>query len=424
MRRAPFVTRMLAALAAGLLAGGALAPPALAAAVAGLPTAPADDGSVASAAAAYRAAFPQMSEAAARAAFAQQLPRKEVYRKAAEDSATFGGSWFDAPSGVMHVAVTASSAGSRVEQVADRLGVRLRVHVVARSYVALQRQAGAVRAGTGALSRAASGKVGIDVEANQVVVAVPRSSRASLAAAPAGIRLVDATASHSELDACTSRLTCGSTVRAGTVLWDYGLPICSAGFTARTSTGQRYVYTAGHCDIGPGRWGTGAEYIGPMTGSVRDGAVDAGIIRVDNQKFAGDHGGEIYFEDSDHTVSLDDAAPTMAYLQEGDVVCLAANFSEVNGPNLCGVIGSVSDPAESGMVRVDGVDACTGDSGGGWYWLASTDYRVAYGLHSDSDPGCHGDSGGSHSWFSPIPPIAAVWGLTTETSATAAPSAG
>ncbi len=52
---------------------------------------------------------------------------------------------------------------------------------------------------------------------------------------------------------------------------------------------------------------------------------------------------------------------------------------------------------------------------GGWHQLATTTYRVAYGIHHDSDPGCHGDSGGSHSWFSPLPLVSPVWGLTTET---------
>ena len=357
-----------------------------------------------------------MSESAARTAFVQQLPRRKVYREAAADPATFGGSWFDAPSGVMHLAVTSITAASRVEQAADRLGVRLQTHLVARSYAALQRQADAVRTGTGTLSRAASGKVGIDIAANEVTVAVPRSSRAALGPAPVGVRIVDAPPVSRELDsACTSRLACDTTLRAGTVLRHYGLPMCSAGFTARAPDGRRYVYTAGHCDIGPGRWSTGRQDIGPMTGSVRTGAVDAGIIRVDNSAYAGDAGGEIYVENADRSVALDDVATTMADLQEGDVVCLSANFTQVHGPNLCGVIGSAGDPAESGMVRVDGVDACTGDSGGGWYWLASTTHRVAYGVHSDSDPGCHGDSGGSHSWFSPMPQITAVWGLTVET---------
>jgi streptogrisin C len=57
------------------------------------------------------------------------------------------------------------------------------------------------------------------------------------------------------------------------------------------------------------------------------------------------------------------------------------------------------------MVRVDGLDACPGDSGGGWYWLTSTGRRYAYGIHSRSDTGCHGSGGGSHSWFSALPTV-------------------
>ena len=36
-----------------------------------------------------------------------------------------------------------------------------------------------------------------------------------------------------------------------------------------------------------------------------------------------------------------------------------------------------------GFARVDGLDACGGDSGGGWYWL-SGDIRTAYGIHHGS----------------------------------------
>lgn len=415
MSTARFASRVLTAMAAGLLAGSALAVPSLAAAAAAA-AAPApvgrDDGTLADGAAAYRTAYPQMSESAARSAFSQQMARKQVSEEAAGDPATFGGSWFDPPAGVLHVAVTSARVRPGVQQVADNLGVRLQVDLVPRSYTALQRQADAVRTGSGALSRAAAGRVGIDVAANQVTVAVPEGSLA----APAGVRLVGAPAAGTELDACTSRLWCDSTLRAGPVLWHYGLPICSAGFTARAATGQRYVYTAGHCDIIPGPWGTAARTIGPLTSSQQDGAVDAGIIRVDNPAYANGSGGEVYDQNAAHSVPVNDVARSMTSIQPGDVACLAANFADVTGPNLCGVVGSAADPAHSGMVTVDGVDACTGDSGGGWYWLASTTYRVAYGVHSDSDDGCHGDSGGSHSWFSPMPLITAAFGLTVETS--------
>ena len=54
------------------------------------------------------------------------------------------------------------------------------------------------------------------------------------------------------------------------------------------------------------------------------------------------------------------------------------------------MVGTNSDPAVRGMVRVNGLDACGGDSGGGWYWLTPSGRRIAYGIHSRSNIGCHG----------------------------------
>src|SRR4051794_31716551 len=52
------------------------------------------------------AGYPQMSLVAARAAAAGQVSRKEFHNQLAVDADSFGGAWFDAPSGVFHVAVT------------------------------------------------------------------------------------------------------------------------------------------------------------------------------------------------------------------------------------------------------------------------------------------------------------------------------
>jgi streptogrisin C len=66
------------------------------------------------------------------------------------------------------------------------------------------------------------------------------------------------------------------------------------------------------------------------------------------------------------------------------------------------------------MARVDGLDGCGGDSGGGWYWLSSSGNRYGYGLHSRSWEGCH--VSGGDSWFSPLPTIKDTFtpGLTVE----------
>jgi streptogrisin C len=112
-------------------------------------------------------------------------------------------------------------------------------------------------------------------------------------------------------------------------------------------------------------------------------------------------------------VAVNGVAPTLSYIWSGDVVCLAANFTQPNGFNFCGVVGTNSDSSVRGMVRVDGFDACPGDSGGGWYWLTSTGRRIAYGLHSQSNIGCH--NAGGNSWYTPIATANAWSGLTVET---------
>ncbi|MFK3979479.1 hypothetical protein ACI2K4_03755 [Micromonospora sp. NPDC050397] len=413
-------TRLMAlAASAFLLAGVAFATPAGASVPKGAAPSAADTGAVAAAVRAYQASYPQMSDASARQAFAQQVDRKKVYERISADASTYGGAWFDPPTGVMHLATTTKAAASVAAKAAQELGIRAETHVVGRTWAELERQAGALRTGTDGLAKAAKGQVGIDVKTNSVVVAVPAGTLTTArTAAPAGVSVIADPNIQTEADAgCTSRLDCDWTVRAGAVLRYNGSGTCSVGFTARNASAQRFVYTAGHCNSGGGTWSTGAQSIGPMTNSLQSGAIDAGIIRVDNSWFQYDSGGEIYIEDADRSIALNYVAPTTGYLLVGETVCLSANFTEINGPNYCGTIGSTSDASVLGMVRVDGFDSCGGDSGGGWYWLGSATYRVAYGIHSRSDIGCHGDSGGSRSWFGSIPLVTPLWGLTIETRA-------
>jgi streptogrisin C len=205
------------------------------------------------------------------------------------------------------------------------------------------------------------------------------------------------------------------------MLWrgSSGNNVCSVGFTARNSSNQRFTYTAGHCSNGPGvTWGTGGQTIGPMGASMNSGPIDASVISVTNSWFTGDLGGELYNQfAAGKTVPVRGVAPSLSFIWTGDVVCLAANFTQPSGNSFCGVVGAVVDPFERGLVRVNGFDACPGDSGGAWYWLPSSGNRFAYGLHSRSDDGCHGSNGGSHSWFSALPLIktALTPGLNVET---------
>ena len=244
------------------------------------------------------------------------------------------------------------------------------------------------------------------MQSNEVVAAVPKGRKAGLPA-QAGVKVVDDPGHKVDPDyGCTSRSACDWTIRAGAIMWrsNTSTPWCSVGFTARNSSNTRYVYTAGHCSTGNGiGWGTGSTSIGPMISSRDSGNIDAAIIQVTNSWFTSDSGGEIYFADGGaRTAPVKGVAPTVSYMVAGETLCLSANFTSPSASNPCGVLGSNSDAGVRGMARVDGVDACGGDSGGGWYWLSSSGNRYAYGIHSRSDTGCHGDAGGNRSWYSAI----------------------
>lgn len=361
---------------------------------------------------AYLAAYPNLSKAQARSAASRSDARRAVYDAAAADAATFGGAWFDPVSGIVHVAGTTDAATKRAAALGRQHGLNVRAYKVARSAAELEAQAAELRAGRGEIGQAAQGKVGIDVKTNQVVAAVPSSRRAALArsaaAADGDVKVVDDPGIAVEADAgCTARNACDWTLRAGSVMWrsNSSIPWCSIGFTARNASNTRFVYTAGHCTTGNAiTWGVAGQNIGPMSSSMDSGAVDAAVIRVTNGWFTGDTGGEIYVQNSISGWSpVKGVAPTVGYMVAGETICLSANFTQpaVAG-NSCGILGTNSDAGVRGMARVDGLDACGGDSGGGWYWLSSSGNRYAYGIHSRSDSGCHGSAGGTRSWYTAI----------------------
>jgi streptogrisin C len=147
-----------------------------------------------------------------------------------------------------------------------------------------------------------------------------------------------------------------------------------------------------------------------MQSSFDRGPNDAAINRVGKTQYGPVYCGIAYNEFfAGRQVNVNGVVPNLAFISPGELVCLSANFQQPNGPNFCGVIGTASDPMVRGMVRVNGFDACGGDSGGGWYWLTPNGRRFAYGLHSRSDFGCHGSLGGSRSWFSAMPMIKAFY---------------
>ncbi len=364
-------------------------------------------------ASAYRAAYPQLSPSQARAAAAGSDARRAVYDAAGADAKTYGGAWFDPLTGIVHVAATTDAAVKNIAAIGRRYGVAVQAHRVARSVAALEQAAAKLRAGKDEVGQAAKGRVGFDVKTNQVTAAVPASRRTGLqrAAAAGDVKLVEAPAATPEPDyGCTTRYVCDWTLRAGV---NFQLPNgtqwCAIGFTARTTANVRYAYSAGHCSQGVGQNWTVATTtsVGPVESVQDTGPVDALIVKVTNTWFTSDTGGEIYYVLDNHTVPVKGVAPYLGYIVAGETVCLSANYADPAGTNLCGVVGTNSDASFRGMVRVDGVDACGGDSGGGWYWLPASGNRYAYGIHSSSDGGCHGDAGGTRSWFSAMPTVKA-----------------
>jgi streptogrisin C len=367
---------------------------------------------------AYQAAFPKISLDAAKLAAAGQDDRKELYGLLAgkEGGKSFGGAWFDPVTNVLHVAVTSGEAGDGSVKLGEELGLKVDPVVVEHSYADLEARAQEIRSRKDELGRLAGAYLGIDVKRNSLVMALSAAQAEANADAlkEAGIIAVRRPTLKLQADAgCTSRAACDWTIRGGSMLWTStpGNNVCSVGFTARTVANTRYTMTAGHCSGGNGiQWGTGGQNIGPMSSSRNLGPVDASIIRVDNPWFKYDSGGEMYNQfTAGKSVAVNSVAPTLSYIWSGDVVCLAANYTSPSGSSFCGVVNTNSDPSVRGMVRVDGLDACPGDSGGSWYWLTNSGRRIAYGLHSRSDTGCHGDQGGSHSWFSALPTIKSTY---------------
>jgi streptogrisin C len=361
---------------------------------------------------AYQRAYPKISLEKAELASKQQDERKELYGALSKGGEqTFGGASFDPVSGVLKVFATNREIAEVAGETGKQLGLNVETGIVERSFADLERQAAEVRARKDTLGTIARGSSGIEVESNRFVVAVSTAQRPTVEAAAkeAGVTLVALRSTKTEYDAgCTSRSACDWTIRAGSMIWNpsAGNNNCSVGFTARNSANARFTYTAGHCSSGATLWGTGGQSIGTLSSARNTGAVDAAIIPVTNPWFKFDSGGEIYNEFfPNRSVAVNSVAPTLSFIWSGDLVCLAANFTSPNGPNFCGVVGTNSDSSVRGMVRVDGLDACPGDSGGGWYWLTSTGRRYAYGIHSRSDTGCHGSASGSHSWFSALPTV-------------------
>ncbi|MEU7615679.1 hypothetical protein AB0M91_15610 [Micromonospora rifamycinica] len=396
--------RLLAGVTAAVVAAATLSAPAHAADPVAADTG--RDGTQA-AMLAYQTVYPTISDSAAQLAAAQQDTRKQLHDKLAAEPQTYGGGYFDPPSGVTHLALTTQASADRAVAAGRALGLTVAAKVVARSYDELERLAATVRTGTDQLAVVAKGRVGIEVSSNTVTVALTSQEAASLpsSAIPSWVTIVPASADLVELDVCTSRANCNDSLRSGLAIRHSG-GACSTGFTARSGS-VRYILTAGHCGASTtSTWYTAGTSIGPMTtaNAINSGAVDAGRIQVTNSTYAADTVGRIAISASSW-VPVRGRAHHMSFIWAGDVVCISARYQApaTNG-NPCGVIASVSDAAQGGLTRYEGYDPCPGDSGGGVYWLPSSGQRHAFGLHSRSITGCNNTaSNKKKAWFSAVP---------------------
>ncbi len=362
---------------------------------------------------AYLRVDPKLTPEQAKAAAQGQDARKELWDAViAKNVHAFGGAWFDPRKNTLHVNATDESFAKAVLEEAGAARLDVSTHLVAYSFDELDEVAGALRSGKGELGEAADGRVGLDVPTNQVVVQVPSAEvEKAQKLAPRNVRVEAATKQSVEADACTDRNSCPDAVRAGSIMWksSVGNDWCSVGATALSSTtNRRYVLTAGHCVGANGEsWGTANRTVGTRWAQRNSGDVDVATIWVRNWPFSAQSNGDVWAQwQSDRAVDMDGVAPTQSWIWVGDTVCLAANYTDPDAVgNRCGVVGANSDASVRGMTRVDGVDACGGDSGGGWYWLTSGGSRWGYGVHSRSDTGCNGSSGGDTSWFTTLPRV-------------------
>jgi streptogrisin C len=352
---------------------------------------------------AYLTSHPDLTPQAALAAARAQTAGEQLKAEITKQWSSFGGGWFDPYTATYHLAVTSEATGKSLAATGAHLGVRVSTPLVGRSLDQLTAQADALRSGTDTLAKAANGNVGIDIKTNQVVAEVPQAQLATLARrGQSGVSLLPAKNTAVEADACTSRANCDDFLAAGLVIRNgSGAQVCSLGFTARNSAGQRITLTAGHCSTGVGEtWSNGSapvRTIGAVSGRIDSGNQDVTRIVSTNAFYDPDTTGRAYVSPPAGTVAL----KGKSFLLVGDTACLSASFPvPARSGNPCGTVGSTSDAAMRGMVRIDGYDACPGDSGGGWYWLAPSGNRYAVALHSRSTTGCN--AAPATSWSSPL----------------------
>lgn len=350
---------------------------------------------------AYLVSHPDLTPKAAHAAALAQGAGEQLKAEISKQWKSFGGGWFDPYTATYNLAVTTQDSGKALAATGSALGVKVNTPLVGRSLDELNAQADALRKSDSDVAKAAEGNIGIDVATNQVVAAVPPAKMAGLARS-AGVAVTAAENTNVEADACTSRSNCDDFLAAGLIMRNGGGGLwCSIGFTARNTANQRITLTAGHCSTGIGEnWSNGTATIrtvGSVSGRIDSGVSDVTRIVSTNAFYGNVNSGRIYIGPPNSTSPV----KGKTFLINGDVVCLSASYTNpTRFGNPCATVTNTSDATTRGMVRIDGYDACGGDSGGGWYWLPASGNRYAVALHSRSNTGCNVSPGTS--WASPL----------------------
>lgn len=197
---------------------------------------------------------------------------------------------------------------------------------------------------------------------------------------------------------------------------------CTMSWPGQLSDGQRVVLTAGHCaeDMGQGNFVLVNDLIDPSLvpfGYIYLGAFgtggDWGYIDLDDPPTASLDPGRGYPYGGYVNWASEGLSPLESYYTEGTPpagteVCLQGVGSGENGNgdgSPCGILNAGDQtvtisggPTLTGMVRMDDVNACFGDSGGPWD-LASADTAVA--IQSAADIATGANCGGP-AWATPV----------------------
>jgi len=179
---------------------------------------------------------------------------------------------------------------------------------------------------------------------------------------------------------------------------------CSAGFNARSSSGNRYIIDAGHCGNLGGTWSGSGGTLGTVAASSFP-TNDYSAIRVSSSSAASTALVDRYSSGSDVTVTgAANASNGMAVCRSGSTTGWHCGSVTATNQTVCYSQGCVNQ-----MIRTN-VCAEPGDSGGSLVTNPGSGSRVsAVGLTSGGSGNC---SSGGTTFFQPITEPLSTYGLT------------